>query len=162
MTVIKIQSTIHTEAPKLDKSLVHRFNELKKEHDRIDLGQQERIRQMVELREQILKQLPGKESDKVELDVDGIIVNKTVRDSSGGKLKGKAALMFAKTKRMLRKVAQKQWVLDQKAFDKEISELIKEGKLTPEQYDAMIERKWTPVLTVSEKRPSEDSIKLAK
>lgn len=146
------------QAPELDVTLVETFCEIKKEVDLLAYQLKQRESQLDLLRTDILAQLPGDVQDKVDLDINGIILKKTSRDGAGGKLKGAAAVAFAKTKKFLSKVGKKEWVIDQKAFDDQVKQMIKEGKLSQEQYDDMIEHKWTPVLKIEDKRPCQSPL----
>lgn len=145
------EKKVYTSAPNVDVNLLERFLELKKEHEKLENQKKVIESEMNELRTKILSQLPGEVKDKVQTVIDGIEINKYSRNKSE-KIDEEKAIDLAKKLKVLSKVAEKKWVLDNKKFKEVMRQKVEEGKLKQEEYNSLIQQAWIPVLVVKDLR----------
>lgn len=149
--LIKPESKQYEEAPDLNKALVDEYIELENKQ----LQMMAQVKQMwdrqKELKIEMLKQLPGEDHDKFNLNIDGILVKKSFQDKTS--IDNQKAIEFARGRRMLSKVAKKEWVLDKKTFEAEVIKLLSEGKISKEDAKSVVTTNYIPTLVLDDTRP---------
>lgn len=149
--LVKPESKQYEEAPNLNKALVDEYIELENKQLQMMAQVKQMWERQKELKIEMLKQLPGEDHDKFNLNIDGILVKKSFQDKSS--VDTKKALEFARGRRMLGKVANKEWVLNKSAFELEVVQLIGEGKITLEDAKELMKVNYVPTLVLDDTRP---------
>lgn len=150
--MVGLTQKTYDNAPDIDEALVMEFIELENKQLQMMQEVKKMWERQKEIKNELLTQLPGDVQDKVKVNINGILINKTVQDKRS--IDTEKAIKFARGRRMLSKVAQKAWVLNKKSFEAEVNELLKEGKVTKDDLSELMDDKLVPMITLDDTRPA--------
>lgn len=149
--IFRVEQVEYTEAPKVDEAKVKRYMDLENKGLQLEAELKKMYAEQAILKQEIIDSLPGRKQDKVDINVEGILVSKTVQDKS--KIDVKKAIDWARGRRLLNKVARKDWVIDAKAFESQVVKLIDEKKVSKEDIKELMEEKYVPMIKFKDTRP---------
>lgn len=144
---LKILSKIkgnRIEEAKINEADVREFSRLKAERDAAIKVLEAAGKAYEEARQKIISQLPGKETDVVDVTIAGVRIHKYPRNTASGKLNEKKVLELAKKYRLLGKVAPLVRIVNKQA----LLEAIAEEKVTYEEYMECTIQNITPVVEI--------------